>query len=55
MKGHDLRAALGNFAGHATLIRSDSGLPVFHPEPAPVAALTSGLRAKFDPRGLFGA
>ena len=51
--GHDLRAALGNFAGHATLIRSDSGLPVFHPEPAPVAALTKGLRAKFDPRGLF--
>ncbi len=53
--GFDLRAALGPFAGHATLIRSDSTLPVFHPEPAPVAALTAGLRAKFDPRRLFGA
>lgn len=53
--GTDLRAHIGPFAGHATLVRSDSDLPVFHPEPAPVAALTSGLRAKFDPRGLFGA
>lgn len=51
--GFDLRAALGPFAGHATLVRSDSPLPVFHPEPAPIAALTRGLRAKFDPRGLF--
>lgn len=51
--GFDLRAALGPFAGHATLVRSDSPLPVFHPETAPIAALTRGLRAKFDPRGLF--
>lgn len=53
--GFDLRAQIGPFAGHATLVRSDSALPVFHAEPAPVAALTRGLRAKFDPRGLFGA
>ncbi len=52
-EGFDLRAALGPFAGHATLIRSHSALPTFHPEPAPIAALTRGLRAKFDPRGLF--
>jgi glycolate oxidase FAD binding subunit len=53
--GHDLRAALGAFDGHATLIRTapDTPLPRFHPEPAPIAALTAGLRARFDPRGLF--
>ena len=55
--GTDLRARLGNFAGHATLIRADDAtralLPVFQPEPAPVAALTAGLRARFDPRGLL--
>ena len=26
---------------------------VFHPEPAPVAALSAGLRARFDPRGVL--
>jgi glycolate oxidase FAD binding subunit len=38
--------------GHATLIRG-SGHPVFHPEPAPLAAIATGLRAKFDPRGIL--
>jgi glycolate oxidase FAD binding subunit len=52
--GSDLRARIGVFAGHATLVRGD-GAPVFQPEPAPVAALTAGLRAQFDPRGLFNA
>jgi glycolate oxidase FAD binding subunit len=28
-------------------------LPVFHPEPEPIAALSAGIRARFDPRGLF--
>ena len=28
-------------------------IPPFHPEPAPVAALTRGLRQKFDPRGIL--
>ena len=50
--GTDLRARLGAFAGHSTLVRGH-GAPVFQPEPAPVAALTAGLRARFDPRGLF--
>jgi len=47
-------AALG---GHATLVRGTRALremtEVFEPEPAPVAALTRGLRAKFDPRGIL--
>jgi len=55
--GTDLRARLGPFAGHATLIRASlatrRALPVFHPEPAAVAALSRGLRARFDPRGIL--
>ena len=56
-EGSDLRRRLGPFAGHATLIRGSeatrAALPVFQPEPAPVAALSRGLRAKFDPRGVL--
>jgi glycolate oxidase FAD binding subunit len=51
--GGDLRARLGNFAGHATLVRGGGDLPRFHPEPAPIATISAGLRAKFDPRGIF--
>jgi glycolate oxidase FAD binding subunit len=51
----DVRDALGEFDGHATLIRAGANncLPVFHPQPEPVAQLERGLRARFDPRGLF--
>lgn len=56
-EGVDLRAQLGAFSGHATLIRGSdatrAALPVFQPEAAPVAALAQGLRAKFDPRGVL--
>lgn len=56
-EGGDLRASLGTFSGHATLIRGSdatrAALPVFQPEAAPVAALAQGLRAKFDPRGVL--
>ncbi len=56
-EGRDLRAELGAFRGHATLIRGSeatrAALPVFQPEPAPVAALAQGLRARFDPRGVL--
>jgi glycolate oxidase FAD binding subunit len=56
-EGRDLRAELGDFAGHATLIRASADtrtrLPAFHPEPAPLAALSRGLRARFDPRGIL--
>jgi glycolate oxidase FAD binding subunit len=53
-QGTDLRARLGSFAGHATRVRGQ-GAGVFHPEPAGVAALTRGLRAKFDPRGILNS
>ena len=52
-EGHDLRRAMGNIAGHATLVRGTGHGPTFHPEPAPIAAITSGLRAKFDPRNIL--
>ena len=48
----NVRAALGDIAGHATLVRG-TGAPRFHPEPAPVAALSAGLRDRFDPRGIL--
>jgi glycolate oxidase FAD binding subunit len=51
--GVDLRARLGAIDGYATLIRSDSALPIFAPEAAGIAALTKGLRAKFDPKGIL--
>ncbi len=56
-EGTDLRGRLGAFDGHATLIRANDEtfktLGRFQPEPVAVAALTSGLREKFDPRGIF--
>ncbi|WP_324752357.1 FAD-binding protein [Roseovarius sp. Pro17] len=58
-EGTDLRAALGDFDGHATLIRADPAtktrLGVFHPASAPVAALEAGLRQRFDPKGILNA
>ena len=57
--GRDLRAVAPQIAGHRTLIRADeatkSALGVFHPEPAPLQAISAGLRAKFDPRGILNA
>ncbi len=52
--GIDLRVRIGAFGGHATRMRGDSaGISTFHPEPAPVAHLTTGLKARFDPKGLL--
>lgn len=51
--GTDIRAELGELRGHATLIRGTADVPTFHPEPAPLAAITAGLRAKFDPRSIL--
>ncbi|WP_308915561.1 FAD-binding protein [Jannaschia sp. LMIT008] len=50
--GTDLRAWLDGVPGYAT--RVTGALDVV-PEVAAVAALTDGIRAKFDPRGVFAA
>lgn len=56
-EGTDLRATLDGVGGHATLVRAEAqtrkALGTFHPEAAPVAALSRGLREKFDPRGIL--
>ncbi|SFS00364.1 FAD-binding protein [Yoonia litorea] len=52
-QGRDLRASLGSFDGHATLIRGSADVPTFQPEAPALAAMTSGLRSKFDPRGIL--
>jgi glycolate oxidase FAD binding subunit len=56
-EGTDLRAVARPYRGHATLIRAGAAtrarLLRFEPEPAPVAALSAGLRARFDPRGIL--
>ena len=53
----DLRAALDGIPGHATLLRgapeTHTRFGTFQREPAPVAALAAGLRARFDPSGIF--
>ncbi|WP_424975557.1 FAD-binding protein [Dinoroseobacter sp. S124A] len=59
--GLDLRAKLAAraepFHGHATLIRAReetrAARPVFQPEPAPLAAIQTRLRAQFDPKGIL--
>ncbi len=55
----DVRAALAGIGGHATLVRADAETRArwgaLHPEPASVAALSEGLRRRFDPAGVFGA
>ncbi|WP_054003976.1 glycolate oxidase subunit GlcE [Shimia sp. SK013] len=53
----DLRAILSAVGGHATLVKASEDVrrhvPVFPPEPAALAAISRGLRAKFDPRGIL--
>lgn len=55
--GYDLRAAIPDMKGHATLIRASedtrAAIVPFHPEPAPLAKIAADLRAKFDPRGIL--
>ena len=57
--GMDVRARLGAFDGHATLVRATAETKAqfgtFQPETAGVAKLSAGLRARFDPKGLFNA
>jgi glycolate oxidase FAD binding subunit len=52
-----IRGAVSARGGHATLMRASDAVrrvvPPFHPEPAPLAALSAGLRARFDPHGVL--
>ena len=56
-EGADLRAHMGDVKGHATLMRASeatrAAIPSFHPEKAALAAISQGLRARFDPRGIL--
>ncbi|WP_299947495.1 FAD-binding protein [uncultured Ruegeria sp.] len=56
-KGTDLRARLGQFEGHATLVRASAQtmgeLGRFQPENTRIKALTRAFRQKFDPRSVF--
>ncbi|MFQ5624442.1 MAG: FAD-binding protein [Paracoccaceae bacterium] len=56
-EGTDARAHIEGIPGHATLVRASaetrSRIPVFHPQPAPVARISAGLRDRFDPRGIL--
>ncbi len=49
-----VRAAIRETGGHATLVRAAEDIrarvPVFQPEPPPLAALTMRLKEAFDPR-----
>lgn len=60
--GHDagataLRAALAPLGGHATLVRAPvetrARVDVFQSQSAPLAALSRGIKQKFDPRGIL--
>jgi len=58
-EGEDFRETLGDFKGHSTLVRASQDrraqLAQFHPQLVPLAAISAGLRAKFDPRGILNA
>ncbi len=56
-EGEDARARLGPINGHATLVRASketrARIAPFHPEPPALAAVSTGLRARFDPKGIL--
>ena len=56
--GHEaVRAAIGNGGGHATLVRAGAdvraAVPVFQPQPEPLARLTARVKEAFDPKGVL--
>ena len=53
-EGAAVRDAVALRGGHATRVRGGGEGPDLPPEPPAVARLTAGIRAKFDPRGIFG-
>jgi len=56
-EGRDIRPAMTGVRGHATLVRAAAetraAIPVFPPEPEPLAGMARALRARFDPRGIL--
>lgn len=54
-----IQSAVAALGGHATLIKAPDALrasvPVFQPEAPGVAALSTALRARFDPRGILNS
>lgn len=52
-----IRAATADLGGHATLVRASAATraatEVFQPQPAALARISAGLRAKFDPAGIL--
>jgi glycolate oxidase FAD binding subunit len=56
-EGTDVRKGLKGIEGHATLVRAGeatkSKFGVFQPEQPALAAISKGLRAKFDPAGIL--
>jgi glycolate oxidase FAD binding subunit len=52
-----IRRAVAEAGGHATLVRAAPAtrlsLGAFPPEAPAVAALSAGLRARFDPKGIL--
>jgi glycolate oxidase FAD binding subunit len=55
--GTDVRAALGDLPGHATIMRASEEtrktLGAFQPENDVLKTITAGIRTKFDPRGIL--
>ncbi|MCG8510108.1 MAG: 2-hydroxy-acid oxidase, partial [Rhodospirillales bacterium] len=56
--GHlDVRGAVETCGGHATLVRAEAGVrgsvPVFQPQPGPLAAVTARVKESFDPAGVL--
>jgi len=53
----EIRGRIEVLGGHATLVRAGaairSAIPVFQPEPEPLARIAAGIRARFDPAGIL--
>lgn len=55
--GHEVVRGALKSGGHATLIRAEdtvrATIPVFHPQPGPLAEITKRTKSAFDPNGVF--
>ncbi|MEO0356802.1 MAG: FAD-binding protein [Pseudomonadota bacterium] len=51
--GTDVRRILADIAGHATCVRGKGRGPALPPADATLAAITVGLKSKFDPRSIL--